>query len=248
MAKTRLQIRQAVHLNTGRGVEKADLINSLCDEALKLAVNTNAFRDSIETYNITLVEDAVSQSLSVVTPTLVHVVTALLLQVGGDSYRKLTMKDKIWWDRSIIDASRNQKGWPLYCYRDTSTLYFDRPLEASLQLRILVSREMSFTDDTTVCPIAVLDNFITHYVTALVFLSLENMESYSYWKSMALGAKWDEGIVGGSLKHAISSDSYDLAEEFKAEVDNSDNGASGGISILNNDTEHDDFGNIRTWY
>jgi hypothetical protein len=46
MARTRAAIKVAVDNNTGRGTEKATLIETLCDEALKVAVNAHPFRDA----------------------------------------------------------------------------------------------------------------------------------------------------------------------------------------------------------
>jgi hypothetical protein len=249
MSKTLSDLRASVHLNTGRGVDKADLINNLLNQAIDVAVNKYPFRHTVATTDIALVENATSHSLSALTG-LAHVVYALIYETAGTRYQKLTMKDNIWWNRSVIDASRNNKGWPVYVYRDTTTLYFDRPLESGLTLRIATSRIPSMTSDASVFSIPILETFIVQYATALLFLSLENVESYNFWKSIALGPQWDIGIVGGSLKHAIDSDSYDIAEEFKVELDLDNSNNVRGVSILNNDdvTPHDDYGSVRTWY
>ena len=247
MAKTRAQIKTAVGYNTGRGTEKAALIETLCDEALKVAGNAHPFRDACsQPTDIAITEDAVSVDISVIT-SLIYIVTARIIETGSDSYDILTMKDRTWWDRNVVNASSNQKGWPTNGLRWGTTVLLDRPSESGLSLRLVVSKEQSFAADATPCPIAILDTFVTQYATAFVFLSIENVDSHNYWKRLALGSRWDEGILGGTLLHAINTDKYDLSEEMSAQPP-SGSGSSRGISIKNLITGHDDYGNIRSWY
>ena len=88
---------------------------------------------------------------------------------------------------------------------------------------------------------------MSQYVTAFVFLSIEAMEQCYHWKRLALGPKWDDGVVGGSLKHAIDQDKADSAVEHQFErVAVPD--ARRGLAIENQDDWHDDYGNTRIWY
>lgn len=246
MAKTREQIRTSVGYNTGRGVEKESLINSLCNEALKVACNAHAFRDSrSEPSAFSITEDATSVDISTITG-LIHIVTARIVEDSSNSYQPLIMKERSYWDRYIVDPSRNQKGWPMYGLRWGTTVILDRPSESGLSLKLVVSTEQSFSADSTECPVAILDTFVTQYATAFVFLSIENVESYNFWKRLALGPRWDEGIVGGTLLHAVQTDKYDLSEEMKAETYLPE--GPRGVSIRNLLSGHDDYGNVRTWY
>ncbi len=256
MAKTRGQIKTSVDANTGRGTEKATLIESLCDEALKVAINQHPFRDAQNDPTIiAITEDAVSVDISAIT-NLVHIVTARIIQDSGSLYSILFMRDRAWWDRNIVNPADNQKGWPKNGLRWESTVLLERPAESDLQLQLIVSQEKTFTDDSTESPVKILDTFITQYVTAFVFLSIQNMESYAYWKNISLGFKWDEGIVGGTLGHAIRTDKFDISEEMVAQGPGSAM-RKDGVAILNglinydlagNPQPHDRFGQVDTWY
>jgi len=256
MAKTRAQIKTAVDNNTGRGTEKATLIESLCDEALKVAINEHPFRDSQDDPTIIdITEDATSVDISAISD-LVHIVTARIIQDSGSLYAPLFMRDRSWWDRNVVNPDDNQKGWPRNGLRWESTILLERPASDDLQLQLIVSQEKTFTNDSTETPIKILDTFITQYVTAFVFLSLQNTESYAYWKNIALGFKWDSGIVGGTLGHAIRTDKYDISEEMVAQGPGV-SARSGGIAVKNglinydrqgNATNHDRYGSIDIWY
>lgn len=246
MARTRTQIKTAVDNNTGRGTEKATLIETLCDEGLKVAVVAHPFRDSRSLpADITITEDAIEIDISG-TSNIVNVVSARIVQASGSSNKPLPMKDEIWWAKNVINAEDNQKGWPDVGMRRGTTVQINRPAESGLELRLVLSAEKTFANDAAACPIAILDTFLVQYVTAFVFLSVDMKEAFAYWKHMALGWKWDEGVIGGSLKHAIDNDSADIAEESVM-------GAPSavrlhGTSIENLITGHSDYGSVRTWY
>jgi len=247
MAKTRAQIKTAVDYNTGRGTEKAGLIESLCNEALKVACNAHPFRDArSQPSDFSITEDATSVDISSIS-NLIHVVSARIIESDADRYAPLVMKDRTWWDRNVVNASDNQKGWPEFGLRWGTEILLNRPADSGLSLRLVVTTEQSFTDDSTACPITILDTFVTQYVTAFVFLSLQQMDSYAFWKSLALGPKWDAGVIGGTLLHAINTDKIDLSEEFKAERYERER-LDKGLSVENLISGHDDYGNIRTWY
>jgi hypothetical protein len=74
------------------------------------------------------------------------------------------------------------------------------------------------------------------------------MTSYTYWRNLALGSRWEEGIVGGTLLHAIDTDKIDLSEEFQMEAHDGGAANTGGVSIQNLISSHNDYGNTRTWY
>ncbi len=258
MSKTRAQIKTAVDANTGRGTEKNDLIENLCDEALKLAIGKHPFRDaqSIPTI-IDITEDSVSVDISAIS-NLVNIVTARIIQDSGTLSLPLYMRDRTWWDRNVVNAEDSQKGWPQNGLRWKSTVLLERPAESDLQLQLVVSQDQTFTDDSTETPIAILDTFIVQYVTAFVFLSIQNMESYKFWKNIALGFRWEDGKVGGTLKHAILTDKYDLSEEMRAQAPGGEAGRHNrGIAILNGlinyrldgtAVPHDLFGQVVTWF
>lgn len=246
MTRTRTQIKTAVDNNTGRGTEKATLIETLADEALKVAGVAHPFRDArAMPSDISITADATSIDISGISD-IVHIVTARIVESDGAKNLPLPLKDEIWWARKVINAEDNPKGWPRVGMRRGTTLQIDRPSESGLELRLVVSTEQVFANDAADCPIAILDIFVVQYITAFVFLSIQATEKFAYWKHLALGWKWDEGIIGGSLKHAIDSDSADIAEESAMEGP----GVVGlsGVSITNVITGHDDYGSTRLWY
>ena len=259
MAKTRAQIKTSIDFNTGRATEKDGLIDDLCDQALKLAIGKHPFRDAQDDPTIiAITEDAVSVDISAIT-NLVHIVTARIIQDSGTLSRLLHMRDRTWWDRNVVEAGDNQKGWPANGLRWESTVLLERPAESDLQLQLVVSQDKTFTDDSTETPVKILDTFIVQYVTAFVFLSIQNMQSYAFWKNIALGFKWDDGVVGGTLGHAILTDKFDISEEMHAQAPGGESGHhhNRGVAILNNlihyDLQgnaipHDLFGQVVTWY
>jgi hypothetical protein len=205
------------------------------------------FRDALsQPADFSITEDATSIDISSIS-NLVHTVSARIVESGADRYAPLIMKSRTWWDKNVVNASDNQKGWPTYGLRWSTTILLDRPADSGLSLKLVVASEQSFASDSTVCPIAILDVFVVHYVTAFVFMSIQDMDSYWRWRNMALGKKWDEGTVGGSLLHAMNSDKVDISEEFKAES-SGQHSLYDGMSVDNLITGHDDYGNTRSWY
>lgn len=252
MARTRTQIKTAVDANTGRGTEKASLIETLCDEALKVAGNVHAWRDARSTpADITITEDATTVSISAVTG-LIHIVSARIVQADGTLNAPLIMKDDVWWAKHVVNAEDNQKGWPSVGLRSGTNVLLSRPAESNLELRLRVTTDQVFATDGTANPIPILDMFITQYVTAFVFLSIQDGEAFTAWHRLALGYKWnDQGVPGGSLVQAINSDKYDLSEEMAFEPQAHRHGIGGvlhpGMSVLNNITDHDNYGGT-AWY
>ena len=255
MAKTRLQIKTIVEANTGRSTSKDSLINSLCDEALKIAIQEHNFRDAqSEQTTIALTEDSVSVDISAIT-NLVNLVTATIVDSGSRS-APLILKTRTWWDKNVVNAEDNQKGWPVYGMRYKETLKFDRPVNSDLSVILVASQNQSFSDNQTECPIEILDTFVSQYVTAFVFLSVEQDNAYSKWKRICLGSNWDEGRVGGTLLHAINTDKIDLGEEMNAQRESVGGGVD-GISVLNGLqyrtpegvlTNHSQHGNVIGWF
>lgn len=256
MARTRTQIKDLVHYHTGR--TKSALENSLCDSALKLAIQAHPFWESItDPYNdFTLTEDATSQNIEVSSVAPEHVLTARILETSGSMNKPLKIKNRVWWDANVINQEDNTKGWPTYCMHIGSNMYFDRPLEDGWTLRLRLSLPKTFTADSTECPIKCLDVFVEQYVTAEVFASIEQMDSYWIWRRKAVGSKFDEGVIGGSLLRAINFDKHGLGEDYKVQTSPFER-AREGISVLNNIQFRDsdgvlgnspNYGNTEIWF
>ena len=245
-ARTRGEIKALVESHTGHS--KDTLENSLCDTALKIALLQHAFKEAQSSpSDIVITAEATTVDISSIAD-LVNVVTARLIQVDGTRNQILKFKTKTWWDEYVINAEDNQGGWPTYGSRWGSTILLDRPAEDGIALRLRVTTIQSFTDDNTVCPIALLDVFIEQYVTAEVLSDLENHESASKWMRKALGVQYEvNGKVGGQLGNAIQTDSIgDNALDMSSKGPGYN--AQGGVAVKNLITGHEDYGNTRTWW
>ena len=193
MSRTRGAIKTLVRSHTGRSKEALE--NSLCDSALKIALTKHPFKDAMSTpSDIALTEDLYSVDISSVSA--FHIVTARIVEASGSRNTELIIKNRTWWDKNIVNPEDNLKGWPEYGLHAGNTMYFDKPLQSGLELRLRITTEQTFTDDNTTCPIALLDIFVEKYVTANVFADVANTERYLFWKSEAIGPRYDTGESG----------------------------------------------------
>ncbi len=246
MARTRAQIKTFVNYYTGRGVEKASLIELLCDEALKIAGVVHPFKDAKSAdQDFEITAGATSVSIATLT-NIEHLVTARIVETSGSLNKVLDMKNETWWASNIVNESDNMQGWPEYGLRRGTTVVFNRPAQSGLSLRVVVTRTKAFTNDSTECPIAIADVFVTQYVTAMVFLSIEEQEKYLRWLWLAMGSRYlVDGKIGGTLAAIIELDKRDRAESFTAQpgpiVD------SGRVAVENLIAGHEDYGNVRLW-
>lgn len=166
---------------------------------------------------------------------------------GGSKNSVLAIKNKIWWDKNIINPEDNQKGWPTYGLHFGSNIILGRPSDDGLLLRLRVSSVPTFADGDTECPIEVLDLFVEQYVTAMTYLSLGMNDKYLSWYLLALGRNYDRGEVGGTLLSAIDKDKSSGAEDRKVER-GAVNRREGGITIENEITGSYNYGNTAHWY
>jgi len=248
MAKTRAQIKTAVHLNTGRGTEKASLIESACDEALKVALESHAFKDSLSfDQDTVIVEDALSVDISAIT-NLLDVVSATVVETSGVQNKIFCLQNEAWWNLHVVNAEDNEKGWPSNGIRRGTLIYLERPSDSGLSLRLTVSKTQTFSSDSTECPIALLDTFVTQYATAMVFMAIENYDKATAWLNLALGPQYYvENKIGGSLLSAINKDKKDIAQMFKATAAGAPAVAASGVAVKNLIVGHPNYGNVELW-
>ncbi len=246
MARTRGEIKTLVRSHTGRSKEALE--NSLCDSALKLALQKHSFKDGISTpSDFTLTEDETSVDISSASP--LGIVTARIVEADGSRNLPLIIKGKSWWDEHVINPEDNTKGWPKFGLRIGGTMYFNGPLMSGLELRLRITTEQTFTDDDTECPIACLDLFVERYVTSEVFLDIGNEERHLHYRRAALGFKYDESDkIGGALRDAMKDDLFEIAEDLSMEVRGAGPGVNFGISILNDIDWHDRYGETDVWF
>ena len=244
MARTRAEIKTLVHSHTGR--TKDSLESSLCDSALKLAGHAHPFKDSqTDAADQTITEDETSVDISSLNA--IHVISARIVEADGMRNQALIMKSVNWWDKHVVNAEDNTKGWPLYGLHRSNTIYLDRPCEGGLELRLRITTIQIFTNDSTECPISILDLFVEDFVTAGVFKDLTLTEQFMFWHRSALGNQFEiNGNIGGLLNIAIESDKKDIADEHNMEPSSRLNRQ--GLSILNNIDGHDNEGNYASWY
>jgi hypothetical protein len=250
MAKTRTQIKTAVDNNTGRGTEKATLIETLCDDALKIAGEAHPFKDASSfDQDFTITTSATSVDLSSALSNIQHVVTAVIVETSGDRNWPLIMKDETWWQENVINASDNQQGKPEFGLRRGTSVLLNRPCDAGYSLRVTVTTEQTFTNDATVCPIAVADIFVEQYVTAMLFMSIQDERSFTRWYALAFGTDYARsGRIGGTLARIIEVDKRDRVDKMVSTGPPHAGAVGGdGIAVRNLDTNHEDYNNVRLW-
>ncbi len=185
MARTRDEIQTLVESHTGK-TNKDTLMDSLCDTALKSAVLKHTFEDSRSTpAAVAIIEDATSCALPSGTR---EIISVRIVDSVTDASAPLALKPQTWWDRNVITPDDNMRGWPFYGLRFGTNLILDRPVEANLTALFRISTIPTFTSGSTECPIAVLDVFVEYFVTAFVFLSLEDKENFTFWMGLARSA------------------------------------------------------------
>lgn len=246
MARTRGEIKTLIRSHTGRSKEALE--NSLCDSALKLALQKHHFKDAISMpSDFTLTEDATSVDISSASP--LGIVTARIVEADGSRNTALIIKGKSWWDEHVINAEDNTKGWPKFGLRIGDTMYFNCPLIDGLELRLRITTAQTFTNDSTECPIEGLDLFVEKWVTSEVFLDVGNEERHLHYRKAALGFKYDESDkIGGALRDAIKDDLFEIAEDLSMEIRGAEPGVNLGVSILNNIDWHDRYGETDVWF
>lgn len=244
MARDRDTIQAIVKLNTGR-TDKDTLMNYLCDNALKLATIKHPFKDTCSIpSDFTITEDETTVDISATT-NIIRVLTARIVEADGSRNKRLWLKHRQWWDEHVINPEDNQKGWPEFGLKVGTNIILDRPAIDNLELRLRVSTTPSFADGSTECPIEVLDIFIEQYVTAYVFHSIQQDRAFYFWKTEALGPRYDEGKIGGSLLQAIQADIFQPAEENT--MARTGYGRK-GVAFLNQITGHERYGEVDVWY
>lgn len=253
MSYTRALIIDEVMSNIGRtstyAVAQAVSLNKYCNDALKIAVHAHPFRDTVSIATLNLVSGSAT-AFDMLRGTVGNVINVVGARIITNGVRgKLKFKGAAWWMDRVVDETLNDEGIPKYAIRrktvTSETIVVDRPVVAGSTMRICYSVEPVFTSDSTENPIPGLDVFITQYVTAQAFLRLENVDMYVQFKRSALGFQYDEGKIGGSLKHAIDADMYDIADDVDAEAPEGpvNDVTPNGVSILDLTT-----GVTKTWY
>lgn len=214
MARTRLEIQELVILNTAR-TDKTDLIQKLCDTALKVADLKHPFQDaSVEAIFPITAETA---SVDISAQTWVNMRTMRIIDSSTvEKSNRLTLKSNIWFDKNYPFPLDNMLGWPIYGTKISGSILFERPVETNKSLYIRGAVEQVFAGDSTECPIELLDIFVEEYVTSKLFLSYQIFDAAAAWMTQALS----------SLSLAIDNDT-DVAQESKAER---------GVTIESNDS------------
>lgn len=249
MARIRSTIQTLVELHTGKS-GKDTLIEALCDSALKLAVLRHPFKDSqSDPSDFAITAGDTSVDISSITG-LAHIITARIVDADGSLNSPLVMKPVTWWDENVVNPEDNHRGRPTFGFRRGTNIILDRPCDSGRELRLRVATYQTFADDDTECPIEVLDIFVEHYVTAFVFLSVQEKEEFKFWYALALGSDYARNNkVGGDLLECINADKYEVADRLQMQRAGGPFVArEGGIAVRNLITGHEDYGNIRTWY
>jgi hypothetical protein len=158
-------------------------------------------------------QSALSVDLSAFDPAVYKIVSARLLRVANATEQgyHLPIRNRIWWDKFVIDPSNDTEGIPTYILHSGSSVYFNRPIEADWKLRLRYSSINTYTSDSTETPSELLDLFVEYKVTADLFFDLEDMEKFALWNRRAIGNNPE--YPGGELGRAIRADDREAGKE-----------------------------------
>jgi len=221
MALTRTQIKTLVQSYTGK-LNKATLIETLCDLALNEAVRKYPFDSSRLSSPISSAEatethrsmiQTVADEVEITLPaTVVNLISVELLDTSTDVSYSVALKPD-WWFAKLAGSNQYEtQGIPEYACRQGGVLKFNRPFDAVYTVRIRYSWYPVFEEDDDENPIAVLDTFLVDYVTAHVFLSIEDKDNFAVWMVKAVGSDFNDW-QGGAFADAVKADKDEYAKE-----------------------------------
>jgi len=210
MALTRAQIKSLVQGYTGK-LNKDSLIETLCDLALNEAVRRHPFGSSRATSELTGVVGTLSYSMSTLPNTLVNIISIELLDSENVS-TLVTLKPTWWFSKHAGSRANLGNGRPEFVEKQGINLVFDRGFDEAYTIKVTYSYYPTFASDETECPIKVLDTFVVNYVTAHVFLSIEDKENFGAWMNRAVGFDFGDWR-GGEFYHAVKADKDEYAQE-----------------------------------
>ena len=213
MARTRAEIKTSVVSNTGFAGKDATL-NSLCDDALKVALFKHSFVEATKERTWAITESAVQVQIQGTGGDdddsdnfkVTDILSARIIDTDADGFCRLTLKNRIWFSKNFPSPEDNDEGWPSFGVRFGDYIRFERPVEKDRSLYLWATNILSFTDDSTECPIDLLDLYVTEYVTAFAFLNTHEDQFY----------KQRLNIANGFLADAIEAD-RPTAEELMVE-------------------------------
>ena len=206
MALTRSEIKTNVAAYTGKS-DKDTLIETKCDQAIREAVFKHTFYDSITSSDVVGVADATSIA---VPSGAIDVVAVGVIDTDNDYARGLDLKPVWWFNENVGVPEEQLTGWPKFGLKKGGYINFERPIDKAYTFRVYYSYAPTFASDSTECPIEVLDLFVEHYVTAYVFLAIEDTKNYSFWMQLAKGADEKEWL-GGQFAVAVEADTRSSA-------------------------------------
>jgi len=243
----RLEIKQEVIANIGRDSTYLETqetsLNNYCNDALRIATNAHPFRDACAVSQLALVSESTTEFALPSNIEITHFLSLSVLYNGVSTVAYL--RNPIWWSTRVIEPKENFTGRPFNCLRKTNTIIVDRPVESGTVLNIVYAYAPKFETDASVNPIKILDTYIVEYVTAKAFLRLENFESFTHWKRLALGYGYEQGKIGGTLHAAITADANDIGETVEMARVSDTAIANNGVSIADLSKAGSP---ITTWY
>ncbi len=210
MSLTRANIKTLVQGYTGKS-NKDTLIETLCNLALNEAVRRHPFADS---RSFASVASVVGETSIALPATLVNIISIEVVD-DDDVSTLVALKPAWWWAKHAGSNANAGNGRPQYANKQGSNLVFSCGFDEIYTVRIGYSYYPTFALDTTECPIPVLETFVVNYVTAHVFLSIEEKENFAVWMSKAVGGDFNDWR-GGEFAEAVSADKDQYAMESSA--------------------------------
>lgn len=202
------QLIEAVKANTGRSdLDSITVLENTVakiNQSLFVAISNHQFSELRTESRIDLTAGITSYDIEDVDE-----IENIYFDINTTTYQVQSI-DKSMFDKRFLSVSDEAPGVPFFVSVVDNTIYFDRPLQADVTLCLTSISEATVlsTDLTAELPIQKLVPFLIDYVTALVFLSLENVPMYTAWDKRAMGSGYQsaQNSLGGSLLTAIRKD------------------------------------------
>lgn len=172
----RAEIRALVIDHTGRS-DKAALIDSMINAALKKVSSEHIWRDLLTEANVTMIP---GQAFVDLVSTLRRLSEVRIMD-GLNSY-KLIVRTKSFLVQRWPDFAVQANGKPRFGYLEGTRLHLVPAPDENLQLRYsYYARHADLTNDTTDITIDITDEAVIAYATFRTFKSLQQHEDAAQW-------------------------------------------------------------------
>jgi len=175
------ELRDLVIGNTGR-TDKTDLINDSLDFGLTTISKISLFDDLRKQAEVSLASGISSVQLP---SDVFQIVEIRFIDPAAptNSYQMILWRKREFTKRFPNVAGSLITGKPLNCYREKSSLFFDRILQFPYTLRLTYYYLDVFENDSDSPSLIGIDEALVAYATASVYRSIQMYKDAEYWDS-----------------------------------------------------------------